>query len=78
MNTKNVEECEHETTQRGRYSEEFIEMLAMILEPNPNKRASLMEVHGMLTKVWNTETDEENANNGEEVQDNEIESQKHN
>lgn len=31
-------------------------MLAMILEPNPNKRASLMEVHGMLNKVWNTET----------------------
>lgn len=64
VNSKNLEEQEYQTTQRGRYSEEFIEMLAMILEPNPNKRASLMEVHGMLTKVWNTETDEENVKNG--------------
>ena len=38
----------------NKYSEEFIEMLAMIVEPNPNKRASLMEVHGMLNKVWTT------------------------
>lgn len=28
----------------------------MILEPNPNKRASLMELHAMLNKVWNNET----------------------
>ena len=40
-----------------KYSEEFIEMLAMVVEPNPNKRASLMEVHGILNKVWNTEND---------------------
>lgn len=39
------------------YSEDFIELLAMILEPNPNKRASLMEVHGILNKVWNTEAE---------------------
>jgi hypothetical protein len=26
----------------------------MILEPYPNKRVSLMEVHGILVKVWNS------------------------
>ena len=34
-------------------------MLAMTVEPNPNKRASLMEVHGILNKVWNTEQEQE-------------------
>lgn len=35
------------------YSEDLIEILAMMLEPNPNKRASLMDVHGILTKICN-------------------------
>lgn len=32
--------------------------MAMILEPNPSKRSSLLEIKGLLTQVWNTEEDE--------------------
>jgi hypothetical protein len=46
------------------YSEEFIETLAMILEPSPNKRISLMEVHAVLNKVWSPDP-EDNANENE-------------
>lgn len=34
----------------------------MILEINPNKRSSLMEIKGMVTQVWNTEENSKEEN----------------
>lgn len=56
VNIKNLNASQTEEANRM-YSEQFIETLAMILEPCPNKRVSLMEVHGMLNKIWNSETE---------------------
>ena len=36
-----------------KYSPEFVEVLSSILEPNPNRRASLMEVQKVLDNYWN-------------------------
>ena len=36
-----------------RYSESFIEALASIIEPNPSKRPSLLEVQEILNEKWN-------------------------
>ena len=38
-----------------KYSQEFVEILGNILEPNPNRRASLMEVQKVLDNFWNSE-----------------------
>jgi len=38
-----------------KYSQEFVEILGNILEPNPNRRASLMEVQKILDNFWNSE-----------------------
>ena len=38
-----------------RYSPEFMEIMSNILEPNPNRRASLMEVQKNLDNFWNAE-----------------------
>ena len=38
-----------------KYSPEFVEILGNILEPNPNRRASLMEVQKVLDNFWNSE-----------------------
>lgn len=38
-----------------KYSAEFVEILGNILEPNPNRRASLMEVQKNLDNYWSLE-----------------------
>ena len=38
-----------------RYSESFVEALATILEPNPNRRPSLIEVQDILQAKWNNQ-----------------------
>lgn len=38
-----------------RYSSEFIEVVTNILEPNPIRRASLMEIKNMLQQYWNSQ-----------------------
>lgn len=38
-----------------KYSPEFGEILGNVLEPNPNRRASLMEVQKMLDSFWSLE-----------------------
>jgi hypothetical protein len=38
-----------------KYSTDFVEILGNILEPNPNRRASLMEVQKVLECYWNAE-----------------------
>lgn len=39
----------------NKYSEGFIEVLSNILEPNPNRRSSLMEVQKSLETFWVSE-----------------------
>jgi hypothetical protein len=41
------------------YSPEFLETLGNILEVNPNRRASLMEVQKVLDVYWSSEEGEE-------------------
>jgi hypothetical protein len=42
-----------------KYSPEFNEVLCNILEANPNRRASLMEVQKILDSYWGSESCEE-------------------
>lgn len=43
------------------YSPEFLETLGNILEVNPNRRASLMEVQKILDVYWSSEECEEGS-----------------
>lgn len=52
----------HLKSVQERYSEQFFQVLSMILEVNPNKRSSLMEIKGMVTQVWNTEENSKEEN----------------
>lgn len=48
------------------YSQDFVELLANVLEPNPNRRVSFMEVHKMLENYWTNQSNLESYNQGDE------------
>lgn len=56
-----------------RYSPDFVEMLENLVDVNPNRRASLMEVQNMLENYWRNEGEEEAEGEAEREEEGETE-----
>lgn len=49
----------------GMYSEEFVFVLVNLLELNPNRRASMLELQDVINKFWSKEEEDEEQANAE-------------